>query len=140
LSTVLWANLLVAGEVQSAESDLSALYKYGEKLDQISKKVDQPSFLGVCDTTDMRFNADELDLPEGVDSTDVVMAKEGVWIGLNAARTMLEALASEIQASNIRFGLLQNQQAQVLEELSEVLSFIRKAPPGAEKFNFSIVA
>jgi hypothetical protein len=140
LSTVLWANLLLAGEVKSAESDLSALYKHGERLDQLAKKLDQPSFLGICDTTDMRFNADEFTLPEGVDSTDVVMAKEGVWIELNTARRMLEALVGEIRGANIRFGLFQNQQAQVLEELSEVLSFIQEAPPAAEKFNFSIVA
>lgn len=140
MSTVLWANLLVAGEVRSAESDLSALYKHSGKLDQLAKKLDQPSFVGVCDTTDMRFNADEFTLPDGVDSTDVVMAKEGVWIELDAARRMLEALATEIRRDNIRFGLLQNQQTQVLEELSEVLSFIREASPEAAKFNFSIVA
>lgn len=139
MSTVLWANLLQDGQVKSAESDLAALYKHGEKLDQLARKVGQPSFLGICDTTDLRFNADEFELPDGVESTDVVMAKEGVWIEVGSARLMLEALVGEIRRGNVRFGLLQNQQAQVLDELSEVLAFIQQAPPGAEKFNFSVV-
>lgn len=44
-----------------------------------------------------------------------------------------------IEANDIRFGLIRNQQAAVLEELGAVLAFVRAAPEGARMFNFCVV-
>ena len=39
MSTVLWANVLVSGEVRSDQADHLALYKHADKLDQITPRL-----------------------------------------------------------------------------------------------------
>ncbi len=73
----------------SDESDKSALHKHADKLDAIAKRLTLPLFLSMCDTTDVRFNLGEFELPEGVDSTDGVMALEGSWIPAHDAVRLL---------------------------------------------------
>ena len=63
LSTVLWANLLVDGAVQSEQEDHHALYKYADKLDALTKDLNLPLFRSICDSTDVRFNTDALEPP-----------------------------------------------------------------------------
>ena len=106
MSTVLWANLLVDGTVECEQEDRAALYKHAEKLDLLTKRLAAPSFLEVCDTTDVRFNADEFELPVGVESTNEVMAVKGAWLPLSDAILMLEKLLSHIVDNQVRFGLL----------------------------------
>lgn len=139
MSTVLWANLLVGGAVQSEQEDRHALYKHGDRLDALCKDAGLPSFLAICDTTDLRFNTDDFDLPPGVASTDELMAAEGVWMEATEAIGFLEKLLAHIQAKNVRFGLLNNQHDQVVTELSEVIAFVKANAEGARKFNFSVV-
>jgi len=98
-----------------------------------------PSFLEVCDTTDVRFNADEFELPEGVESTNEVMAEKGAWLPLSEAILMIEKLLSYITENQIRFGLLTNAHASVVQELREVLAFAKAGEGRAQKFNFGIV-
>jgi hypothetical protein len=139
MSTVLWANVLVDGSAVSEQSDHWALYKHTTKLDSIAKSLGLPSFLGLCDLTDARVNAGELLLPEGVESTDVLMAATGTWMDLTTARALLERLLARIIEQQPRFGLLTNDAPSVVEELQEVLAFIAAAPEGATKFNFAVV-
>jgi hypothetical protein len=139
MSTVLWANLLVDGKVESQEADQYALYKHADALDKITRKLRLPSFLDLCDTTDIRFNASEFELPEGCESTTEVMAAEGVWLPLPDGIRVLEGLLDHIVEKNIRFGLLKNAHAAVVDELNDVLSFARSGAPRAQMFNFSIV-
>ena len=138
MSTVLWANVLVEGTVVSDEQDRHALYRHADKLDSLSKELALPSFLSACDHTDMRFNLEDMELPEGAQSTSHVMAVSGAWLSRDEADRMLDSLLKRIRDKNTRFGLLSNQQAQVLAELDEVLAFLRSRPD-AEKFNFSVV-
>ncbi len=138
MSTVLWANLLIDGKVQSDQADYLALSKHADKLDTLTKALGLPSFLAVCDTTDLRFNADEFELPAGASSTDEVMAKDGAWLGLDDALKMLQGLLAHIQSKGIRFGLLSNQHDAVVAELQEVIAFA-SAASGAQKFNFCVV-
>lgn len=139
MSTVLWANLLVSGEVKSDESDHAALYKHADKLDAIALSLALPSFHALCDTTDLRFNTTDMELPEGVESTHQVMATDGAWMERAAAIELLEALLKHVVEKRVRFGLLSNQHAEVVEELTEVLAFARAAPAEATRFNFSVV-
>ena len=139
MSTVLWANLLVDGKVECESEDRYALYKHADKLDAITKKLGLPSFLDLCDTTDLRFNADEIELPEGVESSDEVMATDGAWLALDEAIAMLDRLLTHITEKQVRFGLLSNAHASVVEELAEVLVFARAGVGRAQKFNFCIV-
>lgn len=140
VSTVLWANVLLDGTVKSDEADHVALYKHADKLDTIATSLGLPSFLAICDTTDQRFNVEDEPLPAGMSSTNELMAKQGAWMSVGDAISLLEALRDHIVRKNVRFGLLANQQAQVLAELDEVLAFARTtAPSPSTKFNFSVV-
>lgn len=140
MSTVLWANLLADGVVTSEEADRYALYTHAGKLDTVCKSLGLPPFQGVLDTTDLRFNMDDdAELPEGVTSTNEVMASDGVWMDAAEAVAYLERLVSHIRTQKVRFGLLSNQHDEVVRELDEVIAFLRgKASPGS-RFNFSVV-
>ena len=85
MSTVLWANLWVDGAVEGESEDRAALYAQAKALDALTRKLGLPSFLALCDTTDVRFNLDEFGLPEGMTSTDPVMARDGVIAFAKAA-------------------------------------------------------
>ncbi len=139
MSTVLWANLLVDGQVHSEQSDHYALYKHAEKLDEIALGISLLSFHNICDTTDVRYNMENLDLPDGMQSTNEVMAKEGAWLPIGEAVTLLENLLNHIQSNSIRFGFFKNQHSEVVEELKTVLAFVKAAPQNAQKFNFCVV-
>jgi hypothetical protein len=139
LSTVLWANLLVGGQVTSDESDKLALHKHADKLDAISRRLGLGSFLDICDTTDLRFNADEFELPEGVESTNEVMATQGTWLEVAQAIRLLDGLLTHLRQNKVRFGLLSNDYEHVLSELAEALAYAQAAEHPTAKFNFSIV-
>lgn len=138
MSTVLWTNLLVDGEVTTDDADKYALHEHSDKLDAISRKLGLTPFLDICDTTDLRFNMDEFELPEGVESTNDVMAKDGVWIDAAQGVSLLEGLLAHLKANKVRFGLLSNDYDQVMEELAEALAYAKTAPAEA-KFNFCVV-
>ncbi|MCC6927755.1 MAG: hypothetical protein IT359_02080 [Gemmatimonadaceae bacterium] len=139
MSTVLWANVLVDGAVTSDESDHLALYQHAERLDAITRELQLKPFLEICDTTDQRYNVEGHELPPGMTSTNELMAAEGSWMPLAGALAMLEALRGHIVAKNVRFGLLRNQQAQVLAELDEVIAFAREHAVREGEFNFAVV-
>jgi len=86
VSTVLWANRLRDGVVQSDTSDKYALYRHSRKLDAVCKRSSGLSFNQLCDTTDLRFNIEALELPEGLASTDELMAREDAYFRLYEAQ------------------------------------------------------
>lgn len=139
MSTVLWANVLEGGNVRSDQVDRYALYKHGEKLDSITRSLGLPSFLGICDTTDLRFNTSDDELPPGVESTSEVMAREGVWMDAASAAGYLGKILAHVREQKTRFGLLSNQHDEVVQELTEVSEFVAQHAGAAEKFNFSVV-
>jgi hypothetical protein len=139
MSTVLWANLLVDGKVQSEQADRYALYNHGTKLDTLTKSLGLTPFLEICDTTDLRYNTEDLELPPGVESTNDLMATEGTWIDTRDAVELLEKLLEHIRAKAVRFGMLSNQHAEVVAELAEVIEYVRANGTAAQKFNFSVV-
>ena len=139
MSTVLWSNELVDGKVASDESDKYALYRHTDKLDVISRRVCQKSFKDLCDTTDLEFNLNDEELPEGMTSTDELMAKRGKWVPATEAVGLLAAVIGEIETQKIRFGLLKNDYDAVVEELKESLAYAQAAAAKGGKFNFSVV-
>lgn len=139
MSTVLWANYLCEGRVVSDEVDKYALYKFSKKLDKLTKKLGVFSFLDIQDTTDAEFSVSDKELPDGMESTDELMAKEGYWLEAGDAVAMIEALLNEIRVSDIRFGLFTNARQDVVRELKESLDFAKEAARRAAKFNFSVV-
>lgn len=139
MSTVLWANVLVNGVVVSDESDKRALYKYAKKLDKISKALNVTHFLSVQDFTDIQFNLSDQDLPEGMGSTNDLMAKAGVWVSGEEAVEMLQKLINYISSNKTKFGFLANESEAVINELTESLISANKAQSENGKFNFSVV-
>ena len=138
MSTVLWANCLVGGEVCSDQEDRAALYRHAKKLDAISRSLRLPSFMAAWDETDMRYNLQDLELPAGMTSTHEVMAADGTWLARADALAMLEGLHAHIREAKPRFGLLSDQHATVMDELAGVIAFVR-SQPDAERFNFAVV-
>ncbi len=139
MSTVLWANHLFEGRVTSDESDKVALHRHLKKLDRLCELWGVVPISTFCDSTDARCNLDLIDLPEGMESTDELMAVEGVWIEADGAERALAALLDGIRENRTRFGLLRNDHDLVVAELSESLAFARSALDRGANFNFSIV-
>jgi hypothetical protein len=140
MSTVLWANILRNdGNVQSEQADYAALHRHAKKLGQLSSAPGKKSFEDICDLTDARFNLEDIPLPDGMSSTEEWMARDGVWIAPAEAMVMLSGLIDRIRQEKTRFGLLSNQQQEVLEELESALAFVRQHADSARGFNFSVV-
>lgn len=139
MSTVLWANVLVQGKVMSDKTDHVALYEHAARLDALAKSLNLPSFMEICDTTDLRFNIEDLELPVGVESTNEVMAVEGSWMPLPEAISLLRALRDHIFTNRVRFGIIRNHHARVLAELDDVAAFAEGELQHADRFNFCVV-
>ncbi|GAB4273122.1 MAG: hypothetical protein Kow0065_22090 [Methylomicrobium sp.] len=140
MSTVLWANhLLINGEVASDESDKPALYKHAEKLDKLASVAGLEPFSSLLDHTDMQFNLGDDELPDGIQSTNELMARNGVWKSADSALEILNGLLASITTEKPRFGVMKNDYDAVVTELSEAIEYAKKAREMAVKFNFSIV-
>lgn len=139
MSTVLWANVLVDDKVKSQQADHAALYRHAKKLDALTRSLALPPFESLCDTTDLRFNVENKELPAGMTSTDELMAVQGAWLPIAEAIRLLTALRDHVETTKPRFGLLGNQQSEVLRELDEALAFAIAEAAQASRFNFSIV-
>ena len=140
MSTVLWANLLHAGQVSSDEADKPALYRHSKKLDRLSRKLGVASFLSAQDFTDMVVNLSQEELPPSMSSTDELMAQNGSWMAAQDAIEMLSQLASHIESEQVRFGFFSDDRAEILRELEESLAIAKKADRVNGQFNFSVVA
>lgn len=140
MSTVLWTNALAAGQVTSDDSDKYAIYKHLDKLDKLCKELGLAPLSELCDSTDLRFNLDDdLELPDGISSTNELMAQNGVWIEASEAVTLLGRLVASLKAKPVKFGLVRNDYDAVLTELEESLRFAEGAAAQGAKFNFAIV-
>jgi hypothetical protein len=140
MSTVLWANYrLDNGEVVSDESDKWALYKYSDKLDRLASAAKLSPFTSLLDHTDLQFNLGDDELPEGMESTNELMARDGVWKSADESQAILAGLLSVITSTKPRFGMLTNDYEAVVAELAESIEYARKARDAGARFNFSVV-
>ncbi len=140
MSTVLWANyLLEDGQVVCDELDKYALYRHQQKLAQLTSQLGLADFDSACDSTDAQVNMDVIELPEGMRSTEELMAQDGAWITGDEAVGMLQGLLDALAAKPLRFGLLKNDYAEVMKELRESLDFARTAAQKRARFNFCVV-
>lgn len=139
MSTVLWANYLVDDVVSSDESDKFALYEHLDQIDDICRDIGLVPLSDWCDSTDLAFNiGEEDDLPDGIDSTDELMAAGGVWTDAGVALDALEQLLATIQEKHIVFGD-DNAHDAIVQELEESIACAQEAAAAGGKFNFSIV-
>lgn len=141
MSTVLWANYRLAdGEVVSDESDKWALYKHADKLDKLASAAKLAPFSSLLDHTDLQFNlGDDDELPDGMESTNELMARDGVWKSADEGLAILNGLLAAITAEKPRFGTLRNDYDAVVEELLESIEHAQKASEAGAQFNFAVV-
>jgi hypothetical protein len=139
MSTVLWANTLVDGVVTSDESDKYALYKHTKKLQKITQALQVVDFSSLQDVTDRQFNLSGADLPDGMVSTDQLMARDGIWVSGADAVTMLQRLIDHLCQHPTKFGWFKDESALVLAELKESLIVAQRAADANGQFNFSVV-
>ncbi|MCK6546351.1 hypothetical protein L6R52_10925 [Myxococcota bacterium] len=140
MGTVLWANhLLESGAVASDEGDKWALHKHVDRLDRLASAAKLERFSSLLDHTDLQFNMGDDELPDGMESTNELMARQGVWKSADDALATLEGLLAVITSEKPRFGAIRNDYEAVVEELSESIEYARKAREVGAKFNFSVV-
>lgn len=139
MSTVLWANQLSDGAVTSDQEDRYALYRHLDKLDKVCRSLGMTPLSAICDSTDMQFNLGDAELPEGMTSTNDLMARDGVWVPAVEAVALLEGLLAAVREKQIRFGILRDDHDEVVRELSESLAVARAAAAQGAKFNFAVV-
>lgn len=140
MSIVLWANYLVDDVVSSDQSDKYALHEHIDQLDEICRDAGLVPLSAWCDSTDLAFNlGDEEDLPDGIESTDELMAADGVWTDAGVAVDALEQLLAVIQEKRIVFGADGDAYDDVVQELEESIAYAQEAAAVNGKFNFSVV-
>ncbi len=139
MSTVLWANMLHEGRVVCDDRDKYALYKHSKKLDKLTRKLGVTSFLAAQDLTDAQFNLSDDPLPDGMESTDELMARSGTWLAAQDAIEMFDKLIGHIRDNQVKFGLFRDDRDDVLRELDESLELARQADAVNGQFNFSVV-
>jgi hypothetical protein len=139
MSTVLWANHLAEGVVTSDESDKYALFKHLDELDALCKASGIALVSSLCDYTDLMFNMDEIELPEDMESTDELMAEQGVWVSSAEAVELLTQLLEGVKSKNDQFGLTKDEHAELVEEIEESIAYAEAGVALSAKFNFSVV-
>lgn len=140
MSTVLWANhLLTTGEVASDKVDRWALYKHAGKLDALARRANLEPFSGLLDHTDFRVNAGDGELPDGMESTNELMARDGVWKSAGDALAVLEGLLAAVTVQKPRFGVFRNDYDAVVAELADSVAYAKAAGAVGARFNFAVV-
>ncbi|NHZ93201.1 hypothetical protein F2P45_29935 [Massilia sp. CCM 8733] len=140
MSTVLWANYLIDGVVSSDQSDKYALHEHIDQVDEICRDTGLVPLSAWCDSTDLAFNiGDEDELPDGIESTDELMATDGVWTDAGVAVDALEQLLAAIQEKRIVFGAQGDAHDDIVQELEESIAYAQEAAAVNGKFNFSVV-
>jgi hypothetical protein len=139
MSTVLWANQLLNGKVVSDQSDKWALYKHAEKLDKVALAAKLAPFSSLFDHTDLKFNMGDDELPEGMKSTDELMARHGAWKSAADSLAILSGLLTAITNDKPLLGLAKVDYDSVIAELSESIEYAKKAAASGAKFNLSVV-
>lgn len=139
MSAVLWANYLVDGKVVSEESDYLALYQHLDKLDEICLKLEITPISKMLDSTDMEYNTLDMELPQGMESTDDIMAVNGRWVSADEAVETLDALKVYLIEHYPHIGLLHNATPDIITELEEAIDWAMEAESQSAKFNFSAV-
>ena len=139
MSTVYWSNALVGDTVSSDNEDLYALYKHTKKLDSLCSTLGLREISSFIDNTDLMVNLEQLDMPDGMESTDELMAAQGNWTDAALAADVLEKLCEHVKENEIRFGLVSNARSDIIEELELCAKFARAAAENGGRFNLAVV-
>ena len=111
----------------------------GTSIRQLTRQLGVRSFLSAQDFTGLQFNLDDDDLPQGIESTEELMAQNGTWMAAQDAVEMLGNLIRHIDERKIKFGFFNDDREDVLQELEQSLVIAERANSVNGMFNFSVV-
>ena len=138
MGMTIWVNTLKDGAVTSDESDKSAMYRHLSRLDGVCVGVGLRKLSDFLDTTDLEtaFAGDDVTGEDGWER----MAKVGQWFPPQEGVAVLTGLIARLREKPVRFGLLSNQYAEVLEDLGDCLASIEAAQAQQAMFHLGVVA
>ena len=138
MGMTIWVNTLKDGAVTSDESDKSAMYRHLNRLDGVCVEIGLHKLSGFLDTTDLEtaFAGDDATGENGWER----MAKVGQWFLPQEGVAVLTGLIARLREKPVRFGLLSNQYAEVLEDLGDCLASIEAAQAQQAMFHLCVVA
>jgi len=139
MSAVLWPYKLHNGTVSSSEEDLYFLYSHTQALDEICLSEGLPAFSELQDFTDMMFNMEELELPEGDEDTTGLMISQGTWVEPSQALATMRGLKSYLSTNDDMSPIPSDDLKGLLEELAEGIKVSEEAEIEGAKFNLSVI-
>lgn len=134
MAMVFWAHVARGAALDCEGSDRLALYRHRHALDALAHRLGLPRLDAMIDTTDLRFNFGELDLPD--DDPNAAMLESGVWCDADRALLLFEGLDA---ALDVDASLDAKARVAVREELQGVLDFLRPRAVDGARFNLSVV-
>jgi hypothetical protein len=87
----------------------------------------------------MRFQVEAIDLPEGVDSTNRLMTRNGLGMDAQRAVNLRENLLGAVSSKPPRFGLLKDNLDDLVGKLEESMLFAEVAAARGARFRFQIL-
>lgn len=138
MHTVLNLNALNKdGSVIRDRADKNTLGKFSNKLDKVCKKNKIPLFSGLFDYTHYSLDRSGVPLPEGMNSNDDFMVKNGKWFNPEDVYNDLTRLKITLIERPVRFGLFRNKYSKILLELDECIKFAATADKMGYAVNIS---
>lgn len=134
MAMVFWAHVAHDGALHCEGADRLALYRHRHALDALAHRLGLPRFDAMVDTTDLRFNFGELDVPG--DDPNAAMLVDGVWCDAAQAMLLFEGLDAALEGDPT---LDTKARIAVREELQGVLDFLRPRALDGARFNLAVV-
>lgn len=139
MSSVYWVYKLVDGLVDGPEEDCYELYRHTELLDNICAALEIEEFSSMVDYTDASFCFEEKELPEGVEDTTELMARQGNWVAAADAVNVLSSLEQFISDSDNALDISSDARSGLILELRTTVTFASVAASEQGKLNLSVV-
>ncbi|AXK72774.1 hypothetical protein DWG18_11120 [Lysobacter sp. TY2-98] len=134
MAMVFWAHVAFDGALHCEGADRLALYRHRHALDALAQRLGLPRLDAMVDTTDLRFNFGELDVPD--DDPNAAMLVNGVWCDAERALLLFEGLDAALDGEAT---LDAKARLAVREELQGVLDFLRPRAIDGARFNLAVV-
>ncbi|MGY3266908.1 hypothetical protein [Lysobacter sp. HA35] len=134
MAMVFWAHVARDGALDCEGADRLALYRHRHALDALAHRLGLPRLDGMVDTTDLRFNFGELELPD--DDSNAAMLASGVWCEAESALLLFEGLDAALDSEAT---LDPKARIAVREELQGLLDFLRPLATDGARFNLAVV-
>lgn len=93
----------------------------------------------LLDHTDIQFNIGDDEPPKGRQSTNELMARDGMWKTADNALANFNGLLTIIKAEVLRFGAIKNDYDTFVTDLCESTEYAKTVREAGAKFNLSVL-